>query len=236
MSKIQLIVFDMAGTTVQDPGIVETCFAQSVESVGFPVSEEWIKSIQGWDKQFVFQTLWEKEIGHNHPDLATKVAESYNNFKQILEDYYQSHEILPTEGCLELFEILKSKGIKIGLNTGFYRVVTDIILDKLGWLKGLNHEKVSDGTSMIDVSVTSDEVNAGRPHPYMIFKAMEKLKIKSPKNVIHVGDTPSDLGAGLNAGCAYNLAVINGTHPKELLEGLESDGLLNNVLEVKNFL
>ena len=39
----------------------------------------------------------------------------------------------PTEGCLELFRSLKTKNIFIGLNTGFYRKVTNIILKNLGW-------------------------------------------------------------------------------------------------------
>jgi len=34
----------------------------------------------------------------------------------------------------------------------------------------------------------------------MIFKAMEQLKVSEAAHVINIGDTPSDLESGVNAG------------------------------------
>ena len=120
------------------------------------------------------------------------------------------------------------------MNTGFYRKVTDIILNRLAWDKGLDNNYIGSEYSIIQVSVTPDEIynNQGRPAPYMIQKAMYKLGIKDSKQVIHIGDTPVDLAAGINANCLLSLAVTNGTHTREQLQQYPNDGLLDSLLEL----
>jgi phosphoglycolate phosphatase-like HAD superfamily hydrolase len=50
--------------------------------------------------------------------------------------------------------------------------------------------------------------------------------------VIHIGDTPVDLAAGINANCLLSLAVTNGTHTREQLQQYPNDGLLDSLLEL----
>ncbi|MGL5083471.1 MAG: HAD family hydrolase [Microcoleaceae cyanobacterium] len=236
MSKIQLIVFDMAGTTVKDKNEVQDCFFQAAERTGLQAAPEKIIRMMGWTKKLVFQTLWAEQLGQDHLDYLDRVETSYRDFKEVLETHYQTQPVEPTENCLELFQWLKSQGIKIGLNTGFYREVTDIILARLGWNQGLDRNYIGTDTSMIQVSVTPSEIyhNEGRPAPYMIQKAMYKLGIKDPRKVVTVGDTPSDIEAGTNAGCCLSLGVTNGTHARDQLEQYPNDGLLSSILELRN--
>lgn len=235
MSNLQLVVFDMAGTTVKDANEVQNCFFTAAESTGLQSKENQIVSMMGWSKKRVFQTLWREQIGEGHPDYAIKVDNSYAKFQEVLEDHYQTQPVEPTEGCLKLFTWLKSQNIKIALNTGFYREVTNIILYRLGWDQGLNSNYVGSENSIIQASVTPSEIynSEGRPAPYMIQKAMYKLGVKDPKTVITVGDTPSDLEAGINANCLLSLGVTNGTHTKEQLEQYPNDGLLSSLHELK---
>jgi phosphonatase-like hydrolase len=177
--------------------------------------------------------LWVELLGEKHPELSEYVDISYTEFCSILEDHYLEHDIFPTEGCLEIFEYLKSQDIKIALTTGFYRKVANIILGKLGWLKGLDQHYKSDGTGIINVSITPDDVLKGRPEPYMIQKAMEVLGVKDPQRVINIGDTPSDLKSGLRAGVRLSLGVTNGTHTRSQLNIHRNDGLLPNLLALK---
>ena len=51
-----------------------------------------------------------------------------------------------------------------------------------------------------DVIITSDDVFIGKPNPHMILCACNRLGVNS-KNVIFVGDTESDVKAGIAAGC-----------------------------------
>lgn len=226
----------MAGTTVKDNDEVLSCFLEAAKATGLQADKESCNPMMGWAKKLVFETLWDQQVGQNSPSYTEKVEQSFAKFKLVLEDYYRMEVVQPTEGCLELFSWLKSQGIKIALNTGFYREVTDIILQRLGWDKGLNEQYVGNEDSIIQASITPSEIyqQEGRPAPFMIQKAMYRLGIKSAQEVICVGDTPSDLAAGKNADCILSLAVTNGTHSKEQLLTCPNDGLLNTVLDVKH--
>jgi len=237
MKQVKLVVFDMAGTTVKDQKEVEKCFVEAAEKTSLPFSREDIMAMMGWSKKAVFQTLWNKA----RPDLAESetqrlVSHSFCTFKEILENHYRTAPVEPTEGCLEIFELLKSKEIKVALTTGFYRKVTNIILSRLNWDKNLDDNYLGNGNSIIDLSVASDEVTSGRPEPYMITRAMKMTGISDSKSVINIGDTPSDLMSGKRAGCLYSLGVCNGTHSSAQLEVFPNDGLLANISEIVNYL
>ena len=177
--------------------------------------------------------LWEEQLGQGHPDIKNKALNAYESFKNILENHYKSNEVYPTEGCEPLFNYLHKQGIYIALTTGFYRTVANIILDKLGWLDSLNLNYTNlSNKKGIHISVTPDEVEAGRPSPKMIEHAMKIVGIKNPNLVINIGDTPVDLAFGKNANVRLALGVCNGTHTKGQLAQYPNDGLLNNVAEL----
>ena len=233
---IELVVFDMAGTTVQDRHEVEMCFLEAASHTGLSVTPERVLALQGYSKIYVFELLWKEMIGEKHPDLREFVRNSYHVFCEILEKHYANNNIFPTDGCLEIFEYLKYKNVKIALTTGFYRKVTNIILDKLGWLDGLNNQYVGSKNTIIQASISSDEVLKGRPEPLMIHKAMSLLGVHDGMKVINIGDTPSDLQSGIRAGCRMSLGVTNGTHTRQQLSVHRNDGFLSKVSDLKQFI
>lgn len=232
MSAIQLVVFDMAGTTVTDHHEVERCFAEAAAQTGLTVSDERILAMQGLSKRHVFETLWKEQLGADSPEVPIHVDVSYDVFRDVLETHYRRQGATPTEGCLDTFATLHERGIKIALTTGFYRVVTDIILEKLGWLDGLNDQRIGTADSLIQLSIASDEVAQGRPQPLMIQRAMQLLNVSDPKQVVNIGDTPSDLLSGQAAGVALNLGLTNGTHTSSQLEAYPHDKLLGSLREL----
>lgn len=222
----------MAGTTVTDHHEVERCFAGAAAQTGLFVTDERILAMQGLAKRYVFETLWKEQLGEGHADVQSQVDVSYAAFRGILENHYLTNGATPTEGCLETFAYLRERGISIALTTGFYRVVTDIILDKLGWLAGLNGQRIGGPNSFVQASIASDEVERGRPYPLMIERAMLLSNISSPKAVVNIGDTPSDLLSGRAAGVALNLGVTNGTHTADQLDAYPHDYLLGSLTEL----
>ena len=236
METIQLLVLDMAGTTVQDQKEVESCFAEAARQTGLLASEERILAVQGMAKRVVFQMLWQEQTGEHPAALQDKVEHSYRVFRSILEYHYQTHPVKPTTGCLALFDFLKKHNIKIALTTGFYRQVTNIILEKLGWHIGLDENYVGTNTSLLAMSIASDEVEQGRPSPLMIQKAMTTLGIPDSKRVLNMGDTPSDLASGLNANCAASFGVTNGTHTHQQLQQYPNDGLFESLTAFQQYL
>jgi len=208
----------MAGTTVKDEHEVEACFTKAALATHLHMSDEEILAVQGWSKRHVFEVFWERQIGQKNDAWRDHVDLSYKMFKNILETHYRNKPVIATEGCIELFAFLKEKKISVALTTGFYRTVTNIILDKLGWLQSLNKQYLGHSGTTIQASIASDEVERGRPEPDMIFRAMQLLGIKETANVINIGDTPSDIQSGKKAGCRYSFCVTNGTHTAAQLE------------------
>lgn len=224
---IKLIVFDMAGTTVRDQDEVLHCFRAACRQTGITAPDARLNALMGVSKLEVFKILWREQMPTAAPDEIEDNAErSYGTFRVILEDYYRTRPVVPTDGALETFAWCRAQGIKIALNTGFYRAVVDIILERLGWRIG----------EQIDFVVASDEVAAGRPAPYMIRTAMTHFYIEDPQEVVKVGDTPVDVAEGRNAGCRLTLVVTNGTHSHEELADLDHDGLLESVDKVQEVL
>jgi phosphonatase-like hydrolase len=233
--KIEMVVFDMAGTTVRDENEVENCFREAIEHSSLNATHEQINSMMGWSKRQVFETLWRSHLTNGSAeDITSKTDESYAAFKNILEKHYRNSHVAPTQGCLEIFGFLRERNIKIALTTGFYRKVTDIILQRLGWNRDLDIDHA--GNAIINASVTSDQVKSGRPAPFMIFRAMELCGVSDVRKIIKIGDTPSDLSEGKNAGCKYTIGITNGTHSKVQLQMLEQDGLVNDLVHFRYFL
>jgi len=184
----------------------------------------------------VFRTLWSEQLGADHPLVEANAQRSFAFFRQILESYYLENPMAPAPGALETFAWLKDQGIRIALNTGFYRTVTDILLQSLGWDLGLDDHRRGNGQGLIDVSVTSDEVPSGRPAPDMILRAMQLMDLQDPLRVLAIGDTPSDLLAGRAAGCRLSLGVCNGSHTRGQLAAFPQDGLLEDLHALRPFL
>ncbi|MBD2701480.1 HAD hydrolase-like protein [Spirosoma sp. BT702] len=232
MKSVELVVFDMAGTTVTDHHEVERCFAEAARETGLTVTDERILAMQGLSKRYVFETLWQEQLGAQSSLVTQNVDKSYDTFREILENHYRTHGATSTEGCLDTFAWLRERGIQIALTTGFYRVVTDIILEKLGWLNDLNDQRIGGPNSLIQLSIASDEVERGRPYPHMIERAMKLLGVSDPKVIVNIGDTPSDLLSGRAAGVGLNLGVTNGTHTREQLEDYPHDKLIGSLREL----
>jgi len=236
--KIKLVVFDMAGTTVRDENEVHLCFMEAAERSHLPADPQKVNSMMGWSKLQVFQTLWAEHLGADHPDYGDRVSSSFAEFKTILEDHYQTSPVMPTEGCMELFYWLKNHQIKIALTTGFYREVTNIILQKLLWHGGLDDNYLGDETSIINFSVTPSEIyqEEGRPAPFMIQKAMDRLGIRDSQKVVNIGDTPSDLASGFRANCLFSFGVTNGSHTQKELSQYPCDRLFSSLKEFQQTL
>jgi phosphonatase-like hydrolase len=233
LNDIKLIIFDMSGTTVKDYNKVLDCFSEALIASGIYMDKKSINTMMGWSKIEVFETIWRNELQNNHDTTASnfkhlvheKAQYSFRIFKEILENWYIKNPIEPTVGCLELFEYLQKKNIKIAINTGFYRAVADIIFKSLHWEQG----------KTFDWSITSDEVLRGRPAPYMIQAAMAHYGITDPKQVIKIGDTPSDLQEGRAAG-VWSFGVTNGSHTFDELKVYENDGLFSSQSAFLDFL
>ena len=85
---------------------------------------------------------------------------------------------------------------------------------------------------MVDNLVTPDDVPAGRPAPYMIYKNMIDLAIPSVDNVVKVGDTIADIKEGVNAK-VWSVGIVTGSNEMGLTEEEYNHRSSDELIELK---
>ena len=201
---IKLAVFDVAGTTAKDDGLVVRAFQLALGAVGVvPGSSQmqemtnYVNATMGERKMDVFLHLLDGD-----KMKASMVHEQFiSSYIQLVKD----GELEEFDGVTPFFVELRAKNIGIAITTGFPREILDVIIDSLNWRR------------IIDISVAASEVGHGRPAPDMIFKAMQGFDLAKginllPSEIAVIGDTKSDMESGAAAGAEYVVGVTSGAH------------------------
>lgn len=217
--SIELVVFDIAGTTVSDKGNINEVFRDAFSNAGMDVDAGDVDSVMGYRKKEAIEIIVEKYKPGFEKDEEF-IEAIHKDFTKRMVNFYETDEGLsPLPFAEKVFQELQNNKIKVALNTGFTKVITAPILKRLGW----------DNAPFIDEVICSDEVPEGRPHPYMIEKLMQDLKISYPENVAKVGDTKVDIEEGKNAGCGIVVAVTTGAYTREQLAKYHPDHIIDSL-------
>jgi phosphonatase-like hydrolase len=218
---IELVVFDMAGTTVKDENFVGLAFQEAMKTHGYNVPIEQVNPIMGYEKPVAIRMMLEQLETKEGGFTQETVDSIHSEFVRCMIEFYQTtDEIGALPEVEQTFEVLRESGVKIALDTGFSRNIADVIIQRLGW------------ESKIDMLVASDEVPKGRPYPDMINKIMQELGINSSKKVAKVGDTEVDINEGINAGCQYVIGVTTGSFTRDELAVYHPTHIIDNISEV----
>ena len=217
---ISLVVFDMAGTTVNEDNVVYKTLQQSINKKGYDFSlDQVLTEGAGKEKLEAIRSILKVYARKNDNSLADEI---YGDFIVRLAKAYENINVLPQPNALELFRILRQKKIKIVLNTGYDADTAESLIEKLGWQKGVEYDSL----------ITSSDVENNRPDPEMIDLAMDIYGIQDPKSVIKVGDSIIDIEEGQNAGCGLNIGITTGAHTFQQLQSAGPDYIINNLLEL----
>jgi phosphonatase-like hydrolase len=218
MQEIKLVVFDLAGTVIEDAGQVPAAFTAALQSHGIEITSDSLREVRGASKREAIQRFVACQPGVSNADILAHTERVYNSFRSTLAEMFGQDGVREIAGATETLAWLKRRGIQIALNTGFDRTITELLLNSMPW-----------GEVLIDAVVCGDDVARGRPAPYLIFHAMEKCGVTSVQQVANVGDTVLDLQAGQNAGVRYNIGVLSGAHSRGRLEREQHTHLLSSV-------
>ncbi len=225
--NIKLAVFDISGTTVKDNGEITEAFQNTFQQKGFNIPAEKIAAVMGYKKTDAIRNLLEIFSTDKSVISEAYINEMHANFIADMISYYKTtNDLKPLPNVEETFDFLKKNNVKIGLDTGFFNDITDVVVERLGWLKN----------KMIDFVISSNQVQEGRPQPYMIQELMKRANVSDPKTVIKTGDTEVDINEGRNADCLFSIAVTTGAYKREELVLRRPDFIIDSMRELQDLL
>lgn len=215
MTAIELVVLDMAGTTVRDDGVVEQAFQRAAERTGVADRMPWDEALQyvrdtmGMSKIDVFTHLAGGDVARAH--AATDA------FEGAYAEIVSEQGVAEIPGAAATISELRDAGIKIALTTGFAPVTRDALLDGLGW------------RDLVDLALSPVDAGRGRPAPDLVLTALMRTGTSSVQAVAVAGDTSSDVRSGRRAGAGFVAGVLSGAHDRAALSAAGADVVLNDI-------
>lgn len=196
-ARLQAVVLDWAGTTVDFGSLAPVYTLQKVfAQAGLALSDAQARRDMGLPKKEHIRAIlsspavddvWRTRHGHAANDAD--VEELYHQFIPLqLACLAERSALIP--GVLEAVQNFRKRGLKIGSTTGYTRAMLDVLL-----------EQSAQAGYVPDCSLAPEDVGAGRPHPFMLYEIVVRLRVYPMPAIVKFGDTPADIQEGLNAGC-----------------------------------
>ena len=127
--KIELVVFDMAGTTVSEGGAVYQALRATLADNGVTISDADLHQVKGTDKREALQTLIEKSA--LRAELLPGLDAIHEDFVERMLAFYRTNaSVKEMPGASATFRQLKQHGVKVALNTSFSRDIAQTLIGK----------------------------------------------------------------------------------------------------------
>jgi phosphonoacetaldehyde hydrolase len=200
--RIRAILFDWAGTTVDHGSRAPVeVFLEVFRRAGVEISPAEARGPMGRAKRDHLEQLlslprlaaaW--RAAHGRPAGPADVDRLYNDFLPLQSVVLERHADV-IAGVPNVVAECRKRGMKIGATTGYTHALMEVAapLARAGGYEP-------------DVIICADDVPRGRPAPWMLFRAAERLDVYPMSEVVVVDDTRVGIEAGLNAG-AWTVAI-----------------------------
>jgi phosphonoacetaldehyde hydrolase len=196
LKNIKAVIFDWAGTIIDYGCMAPTqVFIEVFRGKDIILSMEEARTPMGLAKKdhvrelFKLDTVqkqWLAEYGRIPSELD--VEDIYSRLEPALASIVKNF-CEPIPGAIKLIKSLQNQGIKVGTTTGYVEEMMNNIIP-LATAAGI----------LPDAIVSSSEVSAGRPAPWMIYMNCEIMDVYPLSQMVKIGDTIADIQEGKNAG------------------------------------
>ncbi|SHF37819.1 phosphonatase-like hydrolase [Streptoalloteichus hindustanus] len=211
---VELVVLDMAGTTVLDDGLVERAASRALTEAGaadLDAALDYVRRTMGQSKIEVFRAVLPDEAAAQRANTV---------FEAAYAELVTAGHCAEVPGAAETIRALRGRGLKVALTTGFARPTQDAILAALGW------------RDLADLALTPADAGRGRPHPDLVLTAVLRLGVSDVRAVAVVGDTPSDVLSALRAGASLAVGVLTGAGVEAELTAAGATHVLDSVRDL----
>lgn len=193
---LKAVILDWAGTVVDFGSFAPTLvFLKLFSEKGIDITAGQVRTFMGRKKRdhlrailFTPEIAAQWEAAHGAPPREADVDVLYEEFLPLqIKTSVERAEPIP--GALEAIAAFRARGLKIGSNTGYTRVIMDAV-----------EQAAAEYGYRPDACLGSDEALAGRPAPWMAYRIAEQLDVYPMHAIVKIGDTPVDIEEGHNAG------------------------------------
>ena len=209
-SKFKGIIFDVDGTLTFTNQLIFDSFNHITKKyLGRSYTDDEIIALFGPTEDVILREMCKEEY-----ESARKDYYAY---------YKNNHDIARLyDGIKELIVDINNSGILLSIFTGKGRTSALITLDELGL------------TNYFDMIVSGDDVENHKPSPEGIIMFLSKHNF-DPKEVLMIGDAPSDIIAANECGVEI-ASVVWDSYAEDEVRKLNSNNLFHSVDELRNFI
>ena len=212
--SIELVCFDMAGTTVNDQGIVLAAFRRTLDEFGLSGDEK----LEA--ETYVIETMGQSKIEVFTVLLSDRAPAANEAFERNFVEAANDAGVSEVSGARSAAEGLKSQGIEVALTTGFSPSTREALIDLLGW------------DDLFHVRVSPADAGRGRPAPDMLWLCALRAGANAARSIMVVGDTASDMQAGRRAAVGQCVGVLSGTDDARRLVESGADFIIDSVADL----
>ncbi|MCW1293811.1 MAG: HAD family hydrolase [Candidatus Parvarchaeota archaeon] len=178
---IKGIASDLDGTLLDSTELIARAWEEALSSEGLPADYYGIlKRTKGISSKDIIK-MYKENAGPE--DIKRIKDKRRKNFLRLLED---RRDILYPE-TINVIRKVKERGIKFAIATGLSRDLLDHVLDVTGL------------SSIVDCSISADDVSRGKPEPDIFLEAFRRLNV-DPKEGLVIGDSENDIIPGKKIG------------------------------------
>jgi phosphonatase-like hydrolase len=217
MNDVELICFDMAGTTVLDNGLVLEAFRRTIEDLEVSPNEATAAEV------YVIETMGQSKIEVFTALFGERASSANDAFERNFVESAQELGVSEIPGARSTVETLRGAGLQVALTTGFSPTTREVLIDVLGW------------GDLFELRVSPADAGRGRPAPDMLWYCALKSQITAASSMMVVGDTASDMMAGLRVGAGYCVGVLSGNDDQERLIANGADDVIDSVVDLLAF-
>src|SRR5262245_36715619 len=196
MKKLEAVIFDWAGTMVDHGSLAPVrAVTELFSRHEIHLRDEVVRRDMGiFKKDHIRRILQQDEVSNEwsrktgRPPTEDDVEKLFVEFLPLQMEILGRYSQL-IAGAVEISEMLQRGGMKVGSTTGYTRPMLDVLV-----------AQAATHGYRPDCALCPEDVNGGRPYPWMCLDIALRFRLSAIAAAVKVGDTPSDIHEGLNAG------------------------------------
>ncbi len=219
--KVEAVIFDLDGTLIDSIDTYFKIVEIALERLNLPpVSRSKILAAAE-SENFKWELVLPPEVLSSNEHI---IDEAWSVINEIAPQMFTDRLDI-FQGADSILKMISASGLKMGLVTSTQK---HYLKTKMQPLKNAGVD------NLIEVIVTSDDVDKRKPAPDPLIMCAQELELK-PDRCVYVGDTTTDIQAGKAAGM-LTVGVLTGFDDYDSLKKEQPDAIIDSIYNLNKVL